>query len=183
MKILCFAGSQRKASFNKLYVRVAKQILEGIDGVEAEYLDLLDFPLPVFNQDLESESFPQNARTLADKIHKVDAVVISSPENNGSIAALLKNTVDWISRVPKNDPWPGKWILLLGASPGALGAVRGLWHTRIPFEALGAIVYPTMSGLPRANEAFDAGGALKDKASFDRLEKLVQQFVERARSN
>lgn len=185
MKVLCFAGSLRKESYNKKYVRIANKILTEL-GVESEFIDLLDYPLPVYNQDVEAVQFPAAALQLADKIRGVDALVISTPENNGSIAALLKNTVDWASRVgnakpPAKDPWPGKWILLLGASPGALGAVRGLWHSRQPFEALGAIVYPTMSGLPKAHEAFAEDGSLKDPASHERLAKLVKSFVEQVK--
>ncbi|MBX3020900.1 MAG: NAD(P)H-dependent oxidoreductase [Bdellovibrionales bacterium] len=181
MKVLCFAGSLRQGSYNKKYVRVAHKILQTFAGVESEYLDLLDYPLPVYNGDIESKEFPQAARQLAAKVKDCDAVVISSPENNGAMAAALKNTIDWMSRVPGEDPWPGKWILLLGASPGALGAVRGLWHTRVPFEALNAIVYPTMSGLPRAHEAFAADGALKDSGAHERLNTLIGKFVEQIR--
>ena len=170
-----FAGSQRTGSLNKKYVRVAHEILKQ-KGIEAEYVDLVDFPLPVYNQDIEDKEFPASAKALAEKVKGVQGVIISTPENNGSIAATLKNTVDWLSR-PQVNCWPGKHILLLGASPGALGAVRGLWHSRIPFEALGCFVYPEMSGLPRAHEAFDEGGALKDKASHERLAKLLDSFL------
>jgi chromate reductase len=180
MRILFFAGSLRKESFNKKYLRVAYDVLSAQAGVEAELIDLLDYPLPVFNQDIQDKEFPQAATGFIDKVSKADAVIISSPEYNGSISSPLKNTVDWSSR-GKQNPWLGKQVLLLGASPGALGATRGLWHSRRPFEVLGAFVFPEMSGLPRAHEAFDEKGALKDKASADRLAKLLHSFVEYAR--
>jgi chromate reductase len=141
-----------------------------------ERIDLIDFPLPMYNQDIETKQFPSSATQLADKVRAAQALVISSPENNGSISAVLKNTIDWISRAPAT-PWLGKNILLMGASPGALGAVRGLWHGRVPFEALGCFVYTEMSGLAKAHEAFADDGNLKDKASFERLAKLVQAFI------
>jgi NAD(P)H-dependent FMN reductase len=179
MKILCFAGSLRQGSFNKKLVRIAHSRLLERTGIESDCIDLLDYPLPVYNQDIETSAFPENGLKLRDKVAAADALVISSPENNGAIAALTKNTIDWISRAPQN-PWPGKWILLLGASPGALGAVRGLWHTRIPFEALGSIVYPEMFGLARAHEAFNEKNELKDPAQLSRLGKLLSSFVAQA---
>jgi NAD(P)H-dependent FMN reductase len=177
-KVLLFAGSLRTGSLNKKYVKVAHAILHEITGLDTELVDLADYPMPVYNQDIEDKEFPQPAADLARKVAGVDALVISTPENNGSIAAALKNTVDWLSRPPHN-PWPGKCIFLMGASPGALGAVRGLWHSRIPFEALGCHVYPDMSGLPRAHEAFDENGELKDKASRERLAKQLKGFANR----
>jgi chromate reductase len=184
MKILCFAGSLRKGSLNKKYVRVAHGILSGALGVEATLIELNDYELPVYNQDIEDREFPQAAKDLAALVKAADALVISSPENNGSISALLKNTVDWVSR-PQVNPWKGKHILLMGASPGYFGALRGLWHSRRPFEALFCQVWPEMSPLPRAHEAFDEKGALKDKASHERLAQLLNSYVEfvRPRTN
>jgi NAD(P)H-dependent FMN reductase len=178
MKVLFTAGSLRSGSFNKLYVHVAYLLAKKQPGVEATLVNLNEFPLPVYNQDIETSDFPESAKNLAKLIAGSDAMVISSPENNGSIAAVLKNTVDWVSRVPTGSPWTGKHILLLGASPGALGAVRGLWHTRVPFEALGCHVFPEMSGLPKANQAFDEEGNLKDKTSEERLSALVGKFIQ-----
>ena len=68
-------------------------------------------------------------------------------------------------------------MLLLGASPGALGAVRGLWHTRVPLEAIGAFVYPEMFGLPRAHQAFDEAGKFADAKNRSRLEELLGSFL------
>src|SRR5258708_3559395 len=127
-KVLLLAGSLREGSLNKKYVKVAAAILKEIGGVDAEYVDLSDYPLPVYNQDIEDKELPRAATELAAKIAGVQALVISTPENNGSIAAVTKNTVDWISRPKVGNPWPGKQVFLMGASPGALGAVRGLWH-------------------------------------------------------
>jgi NAD(P)H-dependent FMN reductase len=79
-------------------------------------------------------------------------------------------------------PWPGKNILLLGASPGSLGAVRGLAHSRVPLESIGAFVYPEMFGLPHANLAFDEGGKIKDGATEERLKKLLIKFAEYLRN-
>ena len=179
MKILFFAGSLRKQSLNKKFVNVAFEIAKAKGGCEPELIDLLDYEMPVYNQDIQDAGFPQTASRFIEKVMSAQAIVISSPEYNGSISSVLKNTVDWSSRGPKN-PWAGKQVLLLGASPGALGATRGLWHGRQPFTVLSAHVYPDMMGLPKANEAFDEQGRLKDKASHERLAKLVESFIEYA---
>lgn len=176
MKVLCFAGSLRRESFNKKYVKVAHGIL-GELKLDAELVDLADYPMPVYSQDIQDKEFPDAVVQLGKKVSECGALVISCPEYNGSISSPLKNTVDWISRLPGN-VFAKKKVLLIGASPGALGATRGLWHSRRPFEVLSCFVYPDMSGLPRAHEAFDQEGALKDKASHDRLAHLISAFSE-----
>ncbi len=172
MKVICFAGSLRAESLNKKYVRNAV----GIIGERAEFLDLLDYPMPVFNQDIQDKGFPEGVTRLAEKLKDAYALVVSTPEYNGSIASSFKTVIDWLSRTPQN-PLVKKHILLLGASPGALGAVRGLWHSRQPLEVLGCYVYPEMSGLPRAHEAFDEKGAIKDPAVAERLAKVIHNFL------
>lgn len=176
MKVICFAGSLRKESFNKKYIQVASQLLKE-NGAEVELVELNDYPMPVFNQDIEDKEMPEAVLNLAQKIKSASALVISSPEYNGSISSPLKNTVDWLSRV-EGKILSGKKVLLLGASPGALGATRGLWHSRRPFEVLGCFVHPEMSGLPKAHEAFDQKGDLKDKANLERLAKLIAAFLQ-----
>jgi chromate reductase, NAD(P)H dehydrogenase (quinone) len=102
-------------------------------------------------------------------------VIFSTPEYNGGIPGPFKNAIDWVSRISPM-PWAGKKILLLGASPGKLGAVRGLGHSRVPLESIGAFVYPEMFGLPQANSAFDSAGRLNDSATEERLKKLLFKF-------
>lgn len=177
MKILCFAGSLRKESFNKKYVGVAATILKQMKDLEVKVVHIAQYNLPVFNQDIQDEGFPKGVLELANEIKQADAIVISSPEYNGSISSPLKNVIDWCSRDPIN-AWPGKHICLLAASPGALGGVRALWHGRQPFEVLGCHVFPDMLGLPKAHEAFDESGSLKDKAGQERLAKLLTKFVD-----
>jgi NAD(P)H-dependent FMN reductase len=98
-------------------------------------------------------------------------------EYNGSIPGILKNVIDWLSRA-KPVSLEGKPLLLLAASPGALGGVRSLWQTRIPLEVIGVHVYPDMLGLPRANEAFDEKDRLKDDKMAQRLKTLIAKFLE-----
>jgi NAD(P)H-dependent FMN reductase len=177
MKVLLFAGSLRKASLNKKLLGNATKILQKKDNIETIVLDLQQLNFPVYDGDIEAAGIPQNVILFGKHISEADAIVISSPEYNGSISSPLKNAIDWASRV-KPIPLSKKQILLLGASPGELGAMRGLIHARNPLEALGNFVYPQPYGLPKADSAFDENNNLVDPARLERLEKLIATFIE-----
>lgn len=181
MKILTFAGSLRKDSLNKKVCHHVVNYVQQNKLADIEFVDLKPLEIPMYDGDLESsQGIPESVQKLCAKIREVDALIISSPENNGAIAAVLKNTLDWISR-EKVVSIAGKHILLCAASPGALGGIRGLWHTRVPFEALGCHVYPDMMGLSKAHEAFDSEGQIQDEKTRARFEKLIQNFVQFAK--
>ncbi|CAN5669513.1 NADPH-dependent FMN reductase [soil metagenome] len=177
-KILSIAMSLRKESFNKHFVANAHRILSTTPGTRTtELLSFNDYPLPVYDAELESsQGIPASAQALAAKIHAADAIVISTPEYNGSIPGPFKNAIDWVSRV-KPMPWSQKHILLTGASPGALGAIRSLLHSRQPLEICGAYVYPETMGLPKAHEAFDEAGKIKDAKLEERLKDFLLRFL------
>lgn len=176
MNLLVFAGSLRADSCNKKFAREALRLIKEM-GVDGEFLDLKDYPMPVYDGDIESTSgIPESTRKLGKKIAAADALVISTPEYNGSIPGILKNVVDWISR-ERPVSLGGKHLLLLAASPGALGGMRSLWHTRQPFEVLGVHVFPGMMALPDAYHAFDGEGRLKDAKTVERLQKLLGEFI------
>ena len=178
MKILTFAGSLRKGSLNKMVCHNVVNYIQSQKLAEIEFVDLQPLNIPMYDGDLEaSQGIPQEVQKLCAKVSQVDALIISTPENTGSIAAVLKNTLDWISR-EKGVSISGKHILLCAASPGALGGVRGLWHSRVPFEALGCHVYPDMMGFSKAHEAFNGEYNLKDEKIKARFEKLLQSFVQ-----
>ena len=170
-RILVFAGSARRDSLNKKLARAATAFAAEA-GAEASFVDLDDYPIPLYHGDLEAAAgMPENAVKLREKFLAHDALLIASPENNSSMTALLKNTIDWLSRdlrEGKGDdsglaPWRGKVAGLMAASPGAFGGVRALPHLRQVLATLGATVLGAQVALPRAHEAFAADGSLADE--------------------
>lgn len=181
-KILAFAGSTRTASYNKQLVRTAADAARAA-GAEVTVIDLRDLPLPLFDEDFESEhGLPENAKKLKTLFRDHDAFLIASPEYNSSITAVLKNAIDWASRGETDDEpalyaYRGKTAALLSASPGALGGLRGLVHLRAILGNIGVIVLPDQVALPKAHEAFDATGKLKDERPAKQVTALAQNLV------
>lgn len=175
MNYLLFAGSLRKDSLNKKLLKVAEFALQAKLEITPTVIDLKSLSIPVYDGDVETAGFPEGVINLGAAIKNAQAIVICSPEYNGSMSGVLKNTIDWVSRL-RPIPWEGKPVLLMGASPGALGATRGLAHARAPFETLGAYLFPSSLGLPRAHEAFDPEGKLMDEKTQKRLEQLLVNF-------
>jgi NAD(P)H-dependent FMN reductase len=176
MRLLIFAGSLRVDSCNKKFAREALRLAKAA-GADGEFLDLKNYPMPVYDGDIETTSgIPEPVKQLGKKILAADALVISTPEYNGSIPGILKNVIDWLSR-DKPVSLENKHLLLLAASPGALGGMRSLWHSRQPFEVLSVHVFPNMMALPNAYNAFDEQGKLKDEKTVQRLQSLLEQYI------
>ena len=181
-KILAFAGSTRSASFNKQLVQLAANAARDA-GAEVTFVDLRDLALPLFDQDLEDASgLPENAKKLKSLLRDHDGFLISSPEYNSSISAVLKNAIDWASRAESDDEPPlvafrGKAAALLSASPGALGGLRGLVTLRSILGNIGVLVLPDQVAISTAHEAFEAGH-LKDERKAAQVTKLARALVE-----
>jgi len=188
-RILAFAGSLRTASFNKRLVRVAATAAAQA-GAEATVIDLRDYPLPIFDEDVESRAgLPEAGRRLKELFRSHDGLLIASPEYNSSFSAALKNTIDWVSR-PEPDQAPlsgfrGKVAGIMAASPGALGGLRGLVHLRALLGNIGVIVLPDQHAVPKAHEVFD-DDALTDDRHRERVEMIgrnVAQTIARLNGN
>ena len=185
-RILAFAGSARRDSLNKKLVAVAAQAARDAGG-DVTLIDLDDFPMPVYHGDLEAaEGLPEHARRLRALFMQHDALLISSPENNSSVSALLKNAIDWLSRSIADGkgvnsglaPYRGKVAAIMAASPSPFGGTRQLPHLRQILASLGVTVVPSQIALQHADRAFADDGSLKDPKVLEHVRKLAAALVD-----
>lgn len=183
-RILAFSGSLRQESFNQKLVTIAAQAAQKA-GAEVTLINLRDYPLPIFDQDLEARGTPENAKKLKELFLSHEALLISSPEYNSSITAVLKNAIDWVSRTyPGESPlaaFKGKVVGLMSASPGALGGLRGLVHLRAILGNIQVLVIPEQLAVSSAADAFDLEGQLKDSRQKQSIESIAAKVVELTR--
>jgi|APTNR8051073442_1049403.scaffolds.fasta_scaffold00013_110 chromate reductase len=174
-RILVFGGSLRSDSVNQKLAAVAAAGAREA-GAEVTLIALRDFPMPVYDGDLEATSGrPEHARRLKALFREHHGLIIASPEYNSSITAALKNAVDWVSRAEsKDDPsvFAGKTAILCAASPGALGGLRGLVHLRAILGNMGVTVLPDQVAVGQAYQAFTPEGGLADAKMDHRVRQL-----------
>lgn len=176
-RILAFGGSLRRDSWNQKLAAVAAAGAREA-GAEVTLLSLRDFPLPVFDEDLEAAGgMPENAKQLKALFREHHGLIIASPEYNSSVTAALKNAIDWISRTESKEESPlsalaGKTAILCAASPGALGGLRGLVHLRAILGNIGITVLPDQIALGKSYEAFNPDASLADPAQQTRIKAL-----------
>lgn len=181
VRVLVFAGSLRSASLNKKLARLAAEMVREA-GAEATFIDLKDYPLPVYDGDLELASgLPANARKLKDLFIAHDAFVIACPEYNAGVTAALKNAIDWVSRQDGDEsgvvPYDGKVVGLCSAAGGVFFGIRAMEMVRNILMNLGCLVVPKRLGVPRASQAFDAEDRLTDAGQVATLSAVVQQVI------
>lgn len=187
-RIVVIAGSTRAAAFSRQMAHAALLGLARLDA-EVDHIELADYPAPLYNGDDEAASgIPPNIVKLQHKFTAMHGLLICSPEYNGSITPLLKNTLDWCSRSNPQDKvrsgaacYAGKACGLLSTSAGALGGLRALFHVRDIVGYLNMLVIPQQLALSRAHEAFAEDGALKDPALQKALNSVLGSLVTTAR--
>jgi len=182
IRILALAGSTRAGSFNKKLCTAAGAALRAAGG-DVTQVDLRDYPMPLYDGDLESSSgLPPQAKALKDVFLANDALLIASPEYNSGISGVLKNAIDWVSRkAPGETPlacFNGKVAALVSASTGVLGGLRGLVMLRSILGNIGVLVLPEQLTVSKADGAFDEAGGLKDQAHQERLRTIAARLVE-----
>ncbi len=175
-RILAFAGSTRRESWNKKLIQVAVKGAKSA-GAEVTLVDLADYPMPLYDGDLEQEKgIPEYGVKFKQLMKEHHGFLISCPEYNSSISGVLKNTIDWASRQPEGEKplecFKGKVVSLMSASPGRLGGLRGLVHVRAILGNIGCIVLPQQVAVSSANEAFADNGRLKDEAMQKQIDGL-----------
>ncbi|MFI5618004.1 NADPH-dependent FMN reductase [Streptomyces sp. NPDC051567] len=177
MRVLVLAGSSRSGSVNARLAALVAELV-GRAGATADLAAIGDFPMPVYDGDTEAEQgLPPGALALCERIGAAQALVIASPEYNASVPGVLKNAVDWVSRL-RPQPFKDKQALLVSASPSMVGGNRGLWALRVPLEHLGARVYPDMFSLAAAHQAFGDDDTLTDRGLGERLAATVDSFLD-----
>lgn len=175
-RVLAFAASLRKGSWNKKLIRVAAEGAREA-GAEVTLINMEDYPLPVYDGDLEAaKGLPENVHKLKDLFKAHNGFLISSPEYNGNIPGPLLNMTGWLSR-PRDGEKPfeifaGKPAAGMAASPGAFGGNRMLAMLRSHMLHLQMLVIPATHGLVKAAEAFDEEGRLKDPKTEAAVKKL-----------
>jgi chromate reductase len=181
-KILAFAGSTRAESFNKKLIRIGAEGARAA-GAEVTLVDLRDFPMPLYDGDLEAASgLPEHAKRLKTLFLEHAGLMISTPEYNSSVPGVLKNAIDWVSRSEAGEhplaAYAGKTAALMSASPGGLGGVRSLNVVRMMLANIKVLVLPDSVSVSKAGEAFNPDGTLKDAKQLASVHKLGKALTE-----
>jgi chromate reductase len=181
-RILCFAGSTRSGSVNaRLAAVVVKEL--ALTDVAVTQLSLADYPMPLYDGDAEAATgVPANAERLHRIFCEHEGIFVASPEYNGGMTPLLKNTIDWISRVRAPiSPWKGRVYAIGAASNGGFGGYRGLIQLRHTLGlALGATILTEMLVVPRVNDAYNDAGGFKDEALVRQMTTMVARLKDEA---
>jgi chromate reductase len=174
LRVLGFAGSLRQGSYNKMALRAAIELAPA--GMTIEAFDIA--PIEPYNEDVKQRGFPPPVQEFREKIRAADALLIVTPEYNHSIPGVLKNAIDWASR-PPDQPFTGKPIAIMGASPGRLGTVRAQEHLRSCFVFLNGLVMSQPEVLiGNAAQMFDAEGRLTDPPTREFVGKLLASLAD-----
>ncbi|MGD1043731.1 MAG: NADPH-dependent FMN reductase [Bacteroidota bacterium] len=172
LNILAIAGSLRSESFNRKVLQIAKQIAVELNTNVVE-LDLKTLNLPMLDEDLRANRFPESVQKLKDAIASADVLLIATPEYNHSIPGVLKNAIDWAS--DKTNPFEGKVAAIFGASSGIFGTLRAQLHLRQVLAALNVELVPQPQVFIRsAQSAFMPDGSLIDQKIKQQLHKLIE---------
>lgn len=184
-KLLFLAGSSRKASLNKQLAKAAHDMAKEM-GAAPTFIDLADYDMPIYNGDYEDEhGAPEAAKKLKKIFTEHDGFFIACPEYNSGYPALLKNTIDWMTRPMGDDapalaPFQGKVGAISAASPGGLGGMRVLVQLRMLLGNIGVHVIPAQAAISNASNAFNENNSLKNDGQKKMLHNVIEQFVSTA---
>jgi chromate reductase len=184
-RILVLAGSVRSGAYSGRTADIAQKQL-ALQGADVTRISLADYPLPIMDEDLEErDGVPENAYKLARLIDTHDALLIATPEYNGSMPPLLKNTIDWVSRVRSDggrrlQPFLGKLVAICSSSEGHFAGIRSANHLRAVLSHIQMEVISPQVSVPRGGEAFDDNGDFREERLRKGMERLCQTLIERA---
>jgi chromate reductase, NAD(P)H dehydrogenase (quinone) len=182
LRIVAFAGSLRRGSFNRALLNAAREL-----APERMTISQLEIgTLPFYNADVEADGDPAVVAEFKAAIRAADGVIIATPEYNDGVPAVLGNAIDWGSRLPGSAPLTGKPVALMGASPSQVGTARAQLHLRAVLGHVQARVLPPPELLiAAAHQRFDAGLKLTHEATRSVLKALLERFarwIERERA-
>ncbi|MBL4598083.1 MAG: NAD(P)H-dependent oxidoreductase [Rhizobiaceae bacterium] len=183
-KILLLSGSARSGSNNTRLLATATKVFSQLD-CEPTRISLADYELPLFDGDLEAQKgTPENAVKLARLFHEHHGIMIACPEYNGSLTPLLKNTIDWVSRVKSDDrgdiaPYKEKFAALISIAPGQMGGVNGLTHLRAILSRLGMLVISEQVTIGNMATAFNDDDSLANEVSTKFLQAACESLVDK----
>ena len=172
LRILAIPGSLRRGSLNRGLLAAAQEILSG--RAEVELVSLTDIPL--YNDDVRLEGYPEPVALLRDAIERADALLIGATEYNFGPSGVLKNAIDWASRQP-GPPLAGKPYGLVGASTGGFGTVRSQLALRQILLFVQALGYPGSLHVSGAAKLFDEAGRLTDEQTRQSLSDYLDGFL------
>ncbi|MFI9047375.1 NADPH-dependent FMN reductase [Streptomyces sp. NPDC053427] len=176
LRVFVLGASLRSGSANARLASLVSAMMADA-GADVDLATMREFDMPLYDGDLEaSQGVPEGALALRDRLEWCDAFVLASPEYNASVPGVVKNAIDWVSRV-RPQPFKTKHALLVSASPSLVGGNRGLWALRVPLEHLGTRVYPDMFSLAAAHQGFAEDGQLSDAGLNERLRETVTAFL------
>ena len=183
-KILAFAGSTRIDSYNKTLVKIAAAGAKSA-GADVTYIDLRDLPMPMFDQDLEAQDgAPATVKQFKELLIAHGGLLIASPEYNSSVSGLLKNAIDWASRPALGEAplacFTDKVAVIMSASPGGFGGLRGLVALRSILGNIRVLVLPDQVAIAQAHTAFNPDGTLKDPQQQAAIEGLGIKLAQTA---
>lgn len=172
MKIIALSGSLRKKSYNTGLIRAAQDLKP--ENMDIEYFDIKGIPL--YDEDIKENGIPEKVIELGEKIRNADGILLAVPEYNYSFTAALKNAIDWISRLPEQ-PFAGKPLAMMGASPGLFGTVRAQMQLRQPLIFMNAkVMNKPEVYVGGAKDKFNAEGSLTDGKTKEHLSKMLGAF-------
>ena len=175
LEVVGFAGSLRRASYNRALLQAAAEL--AAPRLHVVVHDLT--PIPLYNADLEVAGVPSPVMELRTAVRQADALLIATPEYNHGVHGVLKNTIDWLSRPPRESALNGKIAAIMGASPGMTGTARSQTQLRQAFVFTNtyALLQPEVL-VARAHEKFDADGRLTDQGTRDFIQTFLARFAD-----
>lgn len=171
------SGSLRTGSWNTKLLNLAVPLLRA-HNVEVDVFDFRAANVPIYDPDTSDTNYPPQVSDAKERIRAADGFLLVSPEYNNGIPGALKNFIDFVSRPPKDQPWRGKIVAHLGATPGGFATLYSQAQIRQVINSLGAWSMPGHFVISKAPEAFDEAGHLKEAARAAELEKFIGRYVE-----